>query len=213
MARWGFWDWVAYVCLGVAAFGLAGDAALKDHPQLFQHVPAFFLRPFWGYVPIILFALGSAILAVRAVGSLLETSRSDVPPPSSAISESVFKPSQKIPKEQIFVDVTPQFLVELKRGRTTAEGATLLHPYIGKWMKLSGPISDVSPPDLSGRPSAVISFNEPNQRISVLMFFDKNLWERISTLRVDQNILVQGQISTVESSILLLVDCEIVQVN
>jgi hypothetical protein len=80
MARWGFWDWVAYVCLGVAAFGLAGDAALKDHPQLFQHVPAFFLRPFWGYVPIILFALGSAILAVRAVGSLLETSRSDVPP-------------------------------------------------------------------------------------------------------------------------------------
>ena len=66
MSHWGFWDWITYGCLGIAAFGLAIGAVGKDSPTMFEHLPAIFSSPKWAYAPIVLFALGSAILAARA---------------------------------------------------------------------------------------------------------------------------------------------------
>jgi len=71
MRNWKFWDWTAYACLGVAAIGMAVGETLKGNPAMFEGLPTFLLGQKWAYAPIILFALGSAILAVRAVAPLV----------------------------------------------------------------------------------------------------------------------------------------------
>jgi hypothetical protein len=67
MSSWGFWDWITYGCLGIAAFGLALAAIGKDNPSLFAALPEVFLSARWAYVPIALFLFGSAILATRTL--------------------------------------------------------------------------------------------------------------------------------------------------
>jgi hypothetical protein len=76
MSNWSFWDWVGYACLGIAASGLALGAIGKDNPSLFAGLPSFFLNSRWAYVPIVLFVVGSAILAVRAVYPLASEQQS-----------------------------------------------------------------------------------------------------------------------------------------
>ncbi|HTB03807.1 MAG TPA: hypothetical protein VK804_25330 [Bradyrhizobium sp.] len=71
MSHWGFWDWVTYGCLGIAAFGLAAGAVVKDNPAMLENFPTFFSSAKWAYVPIVLFAIGSAILAIRAIAPLV----------------------------------------------------------------------------------------------------------------------------------------------
>jgi hypothetical protein len=61
MSTWAFWDWVGFGCLGIAAVGLALGALGKENPKLFSWLPRIFANSRLGYLPIVLFALGSMI--------------------------------------------------------------------------------------------------------------------------------------------------------
>jgi hypothetical protein len=65
MSHWSFWDWIAYGCLGISAFGWALGAIPREHPHMFDSWPAFFASPKWSFVPAAFFVLGSAILMMR----------------------------------------------------------------------------------------------------------------------------------------------------
>jgi hypothetical protein len=191
---------ISLLCLLTGAFWTQTKTAW---PSLSQQIAVIATNPVSWFVVIMFFL---AVFAFHRPGLTVQLHPKNTPDASEPEPDSKLS----IPKERIFVDVTPQFLVGLRKGRTTAEGARLLRPYVGKWMKLSGPVNDVSPPDTSGRPSLVISFEEKTDRASVVMFFDQSRWERLSTLRAGQTISVQGEISDVHSSILLMLDCEII---
>src|SRR5262245_50295935 len=75
MSHWTAWDWIAYGCLGIAAFGLAVGAVWKENPALFEAWPAFFANSKWSFVPAGLFIIGTAILLFRAFFIPGETAR------------------------------------------------------------------------------------------------------------------------------------------
>ena len=65
MSHWGFWDWIAYICVGISALGLAIGAVFKENPAMLSSFPRFFGSRIWRYVPIILFTLGTVVLAIK----------------------------------------------------------------------------------------------------------------------------------------------------
>jgi hypothetical protein len=65
MRHWGFWDWVGYFCLLVAAVIMAADTGFKLSPDLAAHLPHFIEGPFWGFAPVGLVLLGTVVLLIR----------------------------------------------------------------------------------------------------------------------------------------------------
>lgn len=191
MARWGFWDWMAYCCLGIAAVGLAAGAALKEGPVIFDRLPAFFTNPRWAYVPIILFALGSAILAIRAVAPLL------------------FGGTSFSSSERIFIDDTPETILKLTDGLTTVQRNKFAEIYIGKWMKVTGPVRNVMP-SRKDEKIVTVSFGLAK---SVSLRFDRQWSDRVAMLRVKQTISAIGKVKEISVLDIDLVECELISVS
>jgi hypothetical protein len=83
MARWGFWDWVAYGCLFIAAAVLAADQGLKGAPNVAAHLPSILSADILAFAPLGLVLIGSAILVIKDFGWL----RTRTPPkPDQPIS-------------------------------------------------------------------------------------------------------------------------------
>jgi hypothetical protein len=198
MARWGFWDWMAYCCLGIAALGLAAGAALKEEPTMLERLPTVFTSPKWAYAPIILFALGSFILAVRFVAPLLM--RASIP--SSRISASHVS-------ERVFVEETPEYLLGLGKDMTSVQRERVVEVYIGKWLKVSVPLKNVS--NLNGQMFVMADLGDtPRPFQDIQMFFDSKKWSaRLSLLRRGQTISVIGQIQTISPLDIVLRNCEL----
>ena len=58
MGEWGFWDWIAYGTTWVAAIVAAALAAIKVEPHLREGIPAPLRANWWGFVPLVLLAIG-----------------------------------------------------------------------------------------------------------------------------------------------------------
>jgi len=67
MSNWAGWDWIAYGCLGIAAFGVAIGAIWKENPAMFENWPLVLSSPKWSFVPMALFILGTGIFISRAI--------------------------------------------------------------------------------------------------------------------------------------------------
>jgi uncharacterized protein (TIGR02594 family) len=91
MLHWTSWDWIAYGCLGIAAFGLAFGIVWKENPAMFKNWPAIFASPKWSLVPAILFTLGTIIFIFRSLP--FET---PVPIPSTATRVTSNAPDRPI---------------------------------------------------------------------------------------------------------------------
>lgn len=190
MARWGFWDWTAYLCLGIAALGLAAGAALKEEPGMLDRLPTFFTGPKWAYVPMILFALGSAILAVRFAGPLLM----GTPVTSSDSSE------------RVFVEETPEYLMGLASGLTAVQFKQATAIYINKWLKVSGPVANVSE-GVAGD-TMFVTVNTGNSDM-IRMYFKRRWWDRLALHRVGQSFSAIGQINQINRLDIVLENCEL----
>jgi hypothetical protein len=199
MARWGFWDWVAYVCLGIAAFGLAAGAALKEDPMMLSHLPSLFASPRWAYVPIVLFALGSAILAIRFTAPLLGPSQGPANTPAPALS------SAEAPADRIFVDTTSKFLFDLVKGQTHFQRKKITEIYMGKWLKVSGPVSNVQALS-SGRSVVSVGLDDVRQ---LSLWFDTKWSERVGLLMMGQNVSAIGKINNISGIEIEMEDCEL----
>jgi hypothetical protein len=70
MAKWGFWDWVGYGVLFMAALVEAFNAALKSAPELSAAMPSFLTGPVIGFLPLLFILLATLILGLRALGLL-----------------------------------------------------------------------------------------------------------------------------------------------
>ena len=116
-------DWVAGICLVLAAVTLAGNQALKDAPALTARLQ--WLRPkgWWNYLPISFLAL--ACLAYGSVWLM----------PSMTIGEQ---------SGVVVTGIPTQRLTAIVDEHTAAEAQRLIEPYKGTKVRISGPISDVS---------------------------------------------------------------------
>ena len=94
MSSWGFWEWVAYAMLLVAALILAADQGLKLAPDLMSKMTSIVSSPIWAFAPLGLILVATGILVGREFGWLgaskaptsMETSFQKWPDPYTPIT-------------------------------------------------------------------------------------------------------------------------------
>ena len=89
MASWGFWDWIGYIGILGAAVFIALETGLTRVPQARSYFP-FLTARWWGFAPLVLILLSSAILLVRVVS-----------PPTSPISTTALPISGPDPSAKV----------------------------------------------------------------------------------------------------------------
>lgn len=68
MRGWGFWEWIGFTSLWIAATLLALDGGIKiSSPEFRSHVPAFVEGAAWAFLPVSFVALGTVVLVIRAL--------------------------------------------------------------------------------------------------------------------------------------------------
>jgi len=67
MSNWGFWEYLAYGCIGLSALMLAIVQGAKDMIAP-NWLPAYFSKIPWSYAPIVLFIISVLIFAAKEFG-------------------------------------------------------------------------------------------------------------------------------------------------
>jgi hypothetical protein len=105
------------------------------------------------------------------------------------------------------IDVDAAFILSIIKNKehTTAEMQRLLKPYLGKWMKVSGPVRDVSESTLT-----LANYITSAGLLDVFLHFDSAWSERPAVQRVGAPVTVLGQIVQADRMALRLKHCELI---
>lgn len=105
------------------------------------------------------------------------------------------------------LDVTTEYLTGLYTGHTDIQGARLVQPYLGKWLKVTGEVANVSPwrrgyasVDLEGRLDLGLYFTDKD-------YVD----DRLAVLRIGEPVSIVGEIEKITRTSVWLDNCELVE--
>lgn len=190
------WFDAAFGALGLLT--LIGLYALAS-PMLGLYMPPPRSQPFWRREHSPAPSIDSVPVTSHAVNGSSNTSVSEVNSTASGMQ----------PGERMYADVAPEDLMSFFENLTDIQGKKLAAPYIGTWMTVSGVLGDVGS---SSPHSAQVTFaHRSGQHGTVYMYFQgESRIKRLSVLRVGQQITVRGQIESVNSATVTLVNCELV---
>jgi hypothetical protein len=128
-----------------------------------------------------------------------------VPVPLPAVVEVPAKPEVPAPKKREFVDVLPETLLGLstKKDLTRVQADLMIKPYIGKWLRVTGTITDIYPNavalrTIEGKPSP------GGLLFDVILIVDDEWKERFHILEQNRKITVIGMIQEVDRSMVTL---------
>jgi hypothetical protein len=159
--------------------------------------------PWLGFV----FIVGEILVPIYMLAVRVESSPAHSVPAPPAVETPPkpveTSPSQSTPLDRVVVDVTPEYLLDFYRDRMVVESERLFRPFVGKWIKVSGTVADIAPPNFSTG-SMIVVFEQRN----VFMHFDEKLFSRVETLRRGQQISLMCQISTADRIGIRLQHCE-----
>jgi hypothetical protein len=186
----------------------AAQQALKDADQLKAIAPALNLSGGWNYVPL-------ALISVGALSWLLKLSTRTRSKEVEALFQVDTLPEQvtKIPEERTFVSSSVKLSTfqSLFTGRTRLEGDRLTQPYLGKWIKISGRLEDISKGFFNG---ININLEMPFPRYDVQIRFDEEPWfEKLETIQIGQKIAIIGKIDFITPYAFCLKDCELIPLS
>ena len=68
MREWGFWEWLAYACIAVAAIALAVDQAAKGSPALADKLAVILDTGVWHYMPLFLVIVSGITVIANQFG-------------------------------------------------------------------------------------------------------------------------------------------------
>ncbi|MGO9330078.1 MAG: hypothetical protein ACLQJ0_18445 [Steroidobacteraceae bacterium] len=105
--------------------------------------------------------------------------------------------------KQIIIDVNPNYLISLYEGKLSSQGDMLFAPYVGKWIKLTARVEDVSAKSVF----SIIQVTDNHTR-GITMLFDEASADRLSVLTRGQSISLLCQIAKSSETLLLLNHCE-----
>lgn len=132
---------------------------------------------------------------------------------ASSVSGAEPKAADSSAARQV-VDVTPEYLAGLFDAHTSIQASKLVAPYLGKWMKVSGPLGDISA--FTTFSQVTFAFGRFTFPLSVYMYFhDREVVEnRLAVLsRGEDQITVLGQIDRVDGTRVMLENCELIDVS
>jgi hypothetical protein len=110
-------------------------------------------------------------------------------------------------QDKIIIDITPEYLWSLFRGRTSMQGGRLAEPFLNKWMVVCGPFRNIR--QLTNQ--MCVTFAHRATMEIVFMYFNEDWRGRLEIIIQDQKISVVGRIDSVNNDTLMLEDCELVQ--
>lgn len=144
----------------------------------------------------------------------------------TATPEPSASPSTTSTQEaRVFLDIDPEKLLAFFDKYNAAQAETIVKPYIGKWLEISGRVSeveqDVFMPPRGSNPGIVYGITvhmwtpykaAPKKSIGTQAEFWEQPWiDRATVLKRNEDIRVRGQIKTVFSVGFVLEHCEIVE--
>lgn len=116
--------------------------------------------------------------------------------------------------ERLFVAKSPQELTGFFKDLIDVQAEKLIQPYIGKWLKISGQVSNASHhADMLKLWQVFVFVKNEDKRypdIQIALYFSDTWTERLSLITRDTNITVQRRINKVSSHGLELHACELV---
>jgi hypothetical protein len=112
----------------------------------------------------------------------------------------------KVPKpKKVFVNVSPSYLVGLYENWTKVQGDEYVAAYIGKWITVTGTVSDIKTTVTGTLYMQIID----NDRIFISATLNEEASETISHIARDATIIVRGEIYLVDKSGVMLRTCEL----
>ena len=163
-------------------------------------------------------ALGIALTVIKrarlgvAVKSPRDLVTSLAAPETSLPTSTRVPAALPAPEFREFVDVSPQYLIDLYKGEhTSVQASSMFAIYKGKWMKIRRPIRDAS--EISVAHSMVTlqkQDEEDYKECEVLLMFSPEWTRRLVPLQRGAIITAIGKIYRAEVGILTLTDCEII---
>jgi hypothetical protein len=129
-------------------------------------------------------------------------------PPAQSISLPPSPPLPQIEHERVFVDVTPRYLLDCFKGATSEQAKSRVSPFINKWMRISGHITDFD--DKGG--SSIVMLSEYvilGENGQVLMWFDQQWKSRLEIIPYGSMVSIIGMIDKVQQISVTLKECEL----
>jgi hypothetical protein len=202
-----------------------------DHfPSVHVHMPSWGANAALtiGFVLVVVMLLANAVVHANIDHKWRATTRptpvQDTPPasrpPSTLPPVIQTVATESSSPERIVANVTPQDLVRVCIDHLDHQAQTLIQPFIGKWLKVTGPIFDIGPifnvsTDQGGWFVSVLltktTENEADGHDTQIILYSQPQWkDRLSILSRNQNVNVLGQIKKVSWIGIQLEDCELI---
>lgn len=124
-------------------------------------------------------------------------------------------------QQREFVSVSPSYLEKLRNGRSTRDANRLVAPYIGKWIRVSGTVTDIEDGNVFTFGHATVSVADKdaeNGLADISAYFEGwfgnwfgfGISESVKTLRVKDKITLTCAIDAVFDNLVFLDYCELV---
>ena len=207
------WKAIGWFSAGVGILIGVGSNVLTIWQILLLGLPS----PIWTAIAFALFSAGLITLVLGFRKEIQDENVETISSNSNNRGLSLGKnQTQKIEdnsvstssKERIFVDVAPDYLSNYFVVHTQIQAAKLLDVYIGKWMKIYGTIADIR--QLSN--SYQVSFSRSHEiKTIIIMYFNKEWVDRLSVLKLGDELGVLGQIEKADRLSLSLNNCELIR--
>jgi hypothetical protein len=109
--------------------------------------------------------------------------------------------------DRVFVDVTPDYILDLGKDQTTVHRQIRVGIYLGKWLKVSGLVRNVTAiPSQSG----IVTISLGDNR-GIDLYFNMTWIDRVQLLKVGQNISAIGEIDQIRRTEIVLQNCELTE--
>ena len=177
----------------------------------------FWLPEGWWIIPL---CLGSAIAVFGGALRLgrregkLETFLESPNPTRAAHAPKSESPSPPTPEERVYTPRSPFELMELAKGKTTLAAKGAVQPHLGKWLRVSGTLREMtevpSNSDESAAYLALIDLEDEERHIEmVVLIFDGSWKSRLEMLAVGDKVLARGKLRQIRQSDVTLEGCEL----
>jgi hypothetical protein len=220
--HWSGWQTVGLAVMGVFA-GLGGTDwfAVAEYPN--NHIPI------WpAYVAFVIAAfglIGAIVPLVRGHSAKQEVALDRPASVSPAVTPLVptanttkTLPAPADTKGRVFVEpgVTLDYLWNIQKDRLAVQAKALTDPFVGKWMRLSGPVYNVNAWHELGSDSFCTVALEPpgtTTRIVWLTFGSRDTCDRLAVLKQGDRIAFIGELADIRQASIELKNCELESVE
>jgi hypothetical protein len=197
---------LAAICF---VFG-AGWPAIKEisPPALSAPVHQIATSPVAWFVVLVLGMIASILFPRRRHSRFVESKPRELVAPSNQPSKSAERvepvKTNEPAEDKIFIDVSPIYLTDLYRGRTSIQADSLAAVYKGKWIAVTGKVNDIS--DAFGGVTIFIVCDDSRM---VTAGFPVDKKDKISHMAHGAIISLHGKILDINSYVVKLEECDL----